>query len=752
MLHHDCLKLKEKRPCWNKSKDRCMKDFPKQYVEETYTDKVTGRVFYKRSDNTDDNITLENGRYVNNSFVVPYNVFLLKYFNAHINIEIVNQILAVSYLFKYFVKDGETNRVNVELLFNDEKKDEISEYQKVRCVGPTDATWKIFEYPIVANTVTVEVLYVYEKPYSKGKYKIPVEDNDFMNAPELNTNTEAFKHLITTNTIGKSKLMAYFDLMMEESNKSKPNQDILNLTYENVPTMFKWDPLHPKDQENLPRREREAWIRRKINIKVIGRIVAIPKTKKELFAMRVLLIHKKGVKSFDDLKTIDGIRFETYHDAAKFLNLIKQGVLEIDYFNELKNMLTPPEFTSALVIYICQEPEFIYHLKVFNLHKDYMNQVYLPRYRNGPNGRVSEIIVIEKANNHLLYQIYLLLTANEYNMKKSNLTFDSINFEDIIDQDGVSIEEDAILLQRYVNNATRGQLDGYEAFKTIFNSTRDSKVIIVEGPAGTGKTYLYNMLSTYLRTESKKYINFATTGIAASLLHQGQTVHSLFKMLLNINEPEFVIEPRRIRGLPEPERLRIKHSDVIFIDEVSMLSVKQLAYVDSVLRLHFFRHKPFGGKLIIFGGDFRQCLPIIKNQTTAEIVGSTILSSKYFTHGHQVKRIYLTENMRALENERNFAEFLLQVGNGVRYDPNINYTLDGRMDDNRLVTIPENMIFEGTLDDFVEGIFGKTKEELNTNRMSAILAPTNATVSSINEQILLKFYSHSIETFYSNDE
>uniref|UniRef100_A0A0K0FT28 ATP-dependent DNA helicase n=1 Tax=Strongyloides venezuelensis TaxID=75913 RepID=A0A0K0FT28_STRVS len=365
-------------------------------------------------------------------------------------------------------------------------------------------------------------------------------------------------------------------------------------------------------------------------------------------------------------------------------------------------MLTPPEFINAFVIYICQEPDFNDHLKVFNLYKDYMNQIFLPRYRNNANDPVSEVIVKEKANNHLLYQIYLSLTANGYNINKSNLPFNSIKFKDIVDLEGMSIEEDTILLQRYINNATRDQRNGYEAFKTIFNSTTDSKLIMIEGPAGTGKTYLYNMLSTCLRTEGKKYINLATTGIAASLLYQGQTVHSLFKMPLNINEPEFVIEPRtKKRRLPDLERLRIEHCDAIFIGEVSMLSMKQLSYIDNVLRLHFFGHKPFRGKLIVMGGDFRQCLLIIKNQTTGQTEESTILNSKYFTHDHQVKRIYLNENMRTENNEKSFAEFLLQVGNGVRYRPDVNYELDCRMNNNRLVTIPNEMIFGGELDSLI---------------------------------------------------
>ncbi|CEF61710.1 Hypothetical protein SRAE_0000082000, partial [Strongyloides ratti] len=168
MLHQNCEKMKENSACWNLSKNKCSKNFPKKFVKETYIDKVNGKVHYKRKDNRSENIILLDKRKIDNSYVVPYNPILLKYFDAHINVEIVNQVLAVGYLFKYFVKDGETNKVNVEMLYNDNNKDEVSAYQKVRCVGPTDATWKIFEYPIVCNTVTVEVLYIHEKPKNEN--------------------------------------------------------------------------------------------------------------------------------------------------------------------------------------------------------------------------------------------------------------------------------------------------------------------------------------------------------------------------------------------------------------------------------------------------------------------------------------------------------------------------------------------------------------------------------------------------------
>uniref|UniRef100_A0A0K0EYQ8 ATP-dependent DNA helicase n=1 Tax=Strongyloides venezuelensis TaxID=75913 RepID=A0A0K0EYQ8_STRVS len=97
-----------------------------------------------------------------------------------------------------------------------------------------------------------------------------------------------------------------------------------------------------------------------------------------------------------------------------------------------------------------------------------------------------------------------------------------------------------------------------------------------------------------------------------------------------------------------------------------MLSLKQLTYIDQVIRLHFDKNKPFGGKMFVLGGDFRQCLPIIKDSTTEELKASTIINSYLFTHGNQIKRSYLNENMRTENNQQEFARFLLQIGNGTK--------------------------------------------------------------------------------------
>jgi len=58
----------------------------------------------------------------------------------------------------------------------------------------------------------------------------------------------------------------------------------------------------------------------------------------------------------------------------------------------------------------------------------------------------------------------------------------------------------------------------------------------IDGPAGTGKSYLLNGLIKNMKCEGYKVLSHATTGIAADLLEGGRTVHSRFKVPLFVDK------------------------------------------------------------------------------------------------------------------------------------------------------------------------------------------------------------------------
>ena len=87
----------------------------------------------------------------------------------------------------------------------------------------------------------------------------------------------------------------------------------------------------------------------------------------------------------------------------------------------------------------------------------------------------------------------------------------------------------------------------------------------------------------------------------------------------------------------------------------------------------------FWKKVIVFGGNFRQVLPVVFHETRAEIVNASFAKSYLWS---KMKILKLTRNMRARLDD-GFNEFLLRVGNGV--EPTIS-------DD--LILLPKEMVIQ----------------------------------------------------------
>jgi Rad3-related DNA helicase len=75
-------------------------------------------------------------------------------------------------------------------------------------------------------------------------------------------------------------------------------------------------------------------------------------------------------------------------------------------------------------------------------------------------------------------------------------------------------------------------------------STVDSDhggLFFVDGPGGTGKTYLYRALLATIHSQNKIAVATATSGVAASIMPGGRTAHSRFKIPLTLDDGAFCI-------------------------------------------------------------------------------------------------------------------------------------------------------------------------------------------------------------------
>lgn len=110
-----------------------------------------------------------------------------------------------------------------------------------------------------------------------------------------------------------------------------------------------------------------------------------------------------------------------------------------------------------------------------------------------------------------------------------------------------------------------------------------------------------------------RVVPVAFKGKAASLLDGGQTVHSRFGVPLDIDlNTTWRHEDQKFDEL--------RQCQLILWDEVSMCSKQIILGVERFMRDLCQLDKPFGGKHIVFAGDFRHTLPIVKGSNMARSV------------------------------------------------------------------------------------------------------------------------------------
>lgn len=136
------------------------------------------------------------------------------------------------------------------------------------------------------------------------------------------------------------------------------------------------------------------------------------------------------------------------------------------------------------------------------------------------------------------------------------------------------------------------------------------------GAAGAGKTYTLAKFIEISRASGKKVAVTATTGLAATHLGGG-TIHSWSGLgILDELPPNFFAKFGKTRAQ------NICKTDILVIDEISMLHDFQLDLVDQILReiraratdgepeKPENRELPFGGIQVVFSGDFFQLPPV----------------------------------------------------------------------------------------------------------------------------------------------
>ena len=405
--------------------------------------------------------------------------------------------------------------------------------------------------------------------------------------------------------------------------------------------------------------------------------------------------------------------YNSFEDAAIASNLISDDEETDRCMAEAVLNLMPSQLRTMFAL-LCSMTDIGRPLQLFNRYKDSLIEDLL------------RTMTPKDALNKLLLILDDIFRTSGTSCEKMGLQTPT-NVEEIVDFGTI-------------NQLTRESLNNGQKilFDTIMEAIQDnskSRFFFINAHGGTGKTFLFSVLISELKRKKMFALPVAFSGIAATLLEDGRTVHSRFKLPVPLLDTSVSFHRMNTKDTEF-----IRRSSLIIWDEAPMAPALALNCVDRLLRQ--IMKEPgiiFGGKVVVMGGDFRQILPVVQGGGRVDIVNSCIKRSKQW---REVEQLSLTENMRAEKDELEFAEWLLRLGDGLLPIENAISPY--------AIQIPDHMIAQKNIED---EIFGEkiVIEQIESLSSSVILCPTNEDTFEMNTKVMNKLEGES-KTYISLDE
>jgi ATP-dependent DNA helicase PIF1 len=164
--------------------------------------------------------------------------------------------------------------------------------------------------------------------------------------------------------------------------------------------------------------------------------------------------------------------------------------------------------------------------------------------------------------------------------------------------------------------------------KLALDYVKDGKNVFITGSAGVGKSMLIKLIKEWCVENGKEIMVTATTGVAAANVN-GTTFHGWAGIGLGKSKNDSMSKHdlenelrKRAYYLRRNEAAYSRYidTDILVIDEVSMMDYQFISKVNSIAKLLRKSPKPFGGIQLVFVGDFFQLGPVQKDRKSTKYV------------------------------------------------------------------------------------------------------------------------------------
>ncbi|CAN1819367.1 hypothetical protein LINPERHAP1_LOCUS28701 [Linum perenne] len=276
----------------------------------------------------------------------------------------------------------------------------------------------------------------------------------------------------------------------------------------------------------------------------------------------MLLGKISGALNFKDLRTLNGIVYDNYQHTCQAMSLLSSDD-EWDLVMSKVSRWTHPAiirsmFVSLLIFCEVAEPS-----KLLANWWESMSEDFAHRKQQLDSIEFTQPQPIQLYD-QLLTNLDHLLHSYSLSLKHFNLPHPmptvtrEHNFNTILTHHQYDKQIEASKSHKYYASLNNDQVHAYSSIMDAIENKK-GQLFFLHGHGGTGKTFLYNCIISKVRSTGGISLVVASSGIVATLLPDGVTTHSRFKIPLEIVK----------KGLDVAELL--KSATLIVWDEAPMI-------------------------------------------------------------------------------------------------------------------------------------------------------------------------------------